>query len=142
MRHQNCTVVLCMHAIYAAWSSTVQLHSMLQGSTLMEQHLADVCNSIIVNGSVCQAFDYNTVSKIAYFKGQPPTMQIDYTTAACTFPNVTLWVLSSGKHQVTWAESAHYSYVAALYSPCTCVSARLSSLASISSSHTTPCFCL
>ena len=63
----------------------------------MEQHLADVCNSILLNGSVCQAFDYNTVSKLAYFKGQAPSMQIDYTSAACVFPNVTLWVLSSGE---------------------------------------------
>ena len=63
----------------------------------MEQHLADVCNTILLNGSVCQAFDYNTVSKLAYFKGQPPGMRIDYTSAACVFPNVTLWVLTSGE---------------------------------------------
>ena len=71
---------------------------MLQGSELLEQYLADVCNTILLNGSVCQAFDYNTVSEIAFFKGQPPSMQIDYSTAACVFPNVTLWVLSSGKY--------------------------------------------
>ena len=72
----------------------------LQGSVLMEQYLADVCNSIVLNGSVCQAFDYNTVSRVAYFKGQPPTMQINYINSACVFPNVTLWVLSSGEHHM------------------------------------------
>ena len=69
----------------------------MQGDLPLEQYLAGVCNTIVLNGSVCQAFDYNTVSRIAYFKGQPPTLQIDYTTAACAFPNVTLWVLSSGE---------------------------------------------
>ena len=53
--------------------------------------------SIILNGSVCQAFDYNTDTKLAFFKGQPPTLPINYMTAACVFPNVTLGVLSSGE---------------------------------------------
>ena len=72
----------------------------LQGNISMEQHLAEVCNSITLNGSVCQAFNYNLDTKIANFKGQLPQQPVDYGQAACVFPNVTLWVLSSGKHLI------------------------------------------
>ena len=64
----------------------------------MKQHLAEICNSIVLNGSVCQAFDYNTASKLAYFKGQPPSLKTDMG-AACVYPNVTLWILNSGTTQ-------------------------------------------
>ena len=76
---------------------SLMLFPTLQGNVSLEQHLAEVCNSVTLNGSVCQAFDYNPASKMSYFKGQPPSMTINYGQAACVFPNVTLWVLSSGK---------------------------------------------
>ena len=72
------------------------MSTMLQGSDLIELYLAKVCNSIILNGSVCQAFSYNTETKLALFKGQPPTNHIDYVLAACVMPNVSLWVATAG----------------------------------------------
>ena len=72
------------------------MSTVLQGSDLIELYLAKVCNSIILNGSVCQAFSYNTETKLALFKGQPPTNHIDYVLAACVMPNVSLWVATAG----------------------------------------------
>lgn len=76
---------------------TETLSAVLQGSDIIELYLAKVCNSIILNGSVCQAFNYNTETKLAFFKGQPPAQQIDYVLAACVMPNVSLWVATAGK---------------------------------------------
>lgn len=67
----------------------------------MEHYLADVCNTILLNNSVCQAFDYSTDSNIAYFKGQAPSGKINWLNSACVIPNVTLWVLSSGQLKTT-----------------------------------------
>ena len=64
----------------------------------MAGYLADVCNSIFLEGVVCQAFSYNTATKLAFFKGQLPTSNIiDFARAACVYPNVTLWSLVSGE---------------------------------------------
>ena len=70
--------------------------AVLQGNLSMTGHLADVCNSILLGGSVCVAFNYNTATKLAYFKAQPPNQGVDFG-AACVYPNVTLWVLDVGK---------------------------------------------
>ena len=69
----------------------------VQGDDIIELYLTKVCNSIILNGSVCHAFDYNSATEMAFFKGQPPTDQIDYTLVACVMPHVSLWVLTAGQ---------------------------------------------
>ena len=75
--------------------SCQHINNTLQGNASIEQHLADICDTIVLNGSVCQAFDYNPNSNLAFFKGQPPSQKVDFK-AACVIPNVTLWVLDSG----------------------------------------------
>lgn len=72
----------------------------LQANVTMEHYLADVCNSMILNASVCQAFNYNPATNTAYFKGQQPSNAINYLGHSCVMPNTTLWVLSSGELQL------------------------------------------
>ena len=63
--------------------------------------LTSLCNSISVNGSVCQAviFDNNTDGVLGAFKGQAPIIPIDFGQA-CWNVNSTMWILDSGKVSV------------------------------------------
>lgn len=60
--------------------------------------LTSLCNSMSVNGSVCQAviFDNNTYGVLGAFKGQAPTIPIDFGQA-CWNVNSTMWILNSGE---------------------------------------------
>ena len=60
--------------------------------------LTSLCNSMSVNGSVCQAviFDNNTNGVLVAFKGQAPTTPIDFGQA-CWNVNSTMWILDSGE---------------------------------------------
>ena len=71
------------------------LTQLLQGNDSVAEHIADVCNSMMLGGSVCVAFDYNTATMLAFFRGQPPRLKIDFGDA-CVIPNITAWVLQSG----------------------------------------------
>ena len=55
---------------------------------------------MLLGGSVCIGFSYDTGTQLAFFKNQRPNEAVD-VTAACVIPNVTLWVLTSGQMLVS-----------------------------------------
>ena len=57
-----------------------------------------MCNSIALNGRVCQGFTYDSNTKVATFKGQMPQQAIDVSTHAMPAVNVSLWWLNAGKY--------------------------------------------
>lgn len=69
----------------------------MQNLTALPQTLADICNSMVLNGSVCQGFTYDVNTKLAVFKGQPPELAVNIAQAASQNDNVSLWWLNAGK---------------------------------------------
>ena len=69
----------------------------MQNLTSLPQSLADICDQIALNGSVCQAFTLNTLSKTAVFYGQAPQQIIDLQTFTLPSQNTSLWVLDAGQ---------------------------------------------
>lgn len=61
----------------------------------MPDTLAQICNDMATNGSICQGFVYNAYTKIAFFKGAGQYTQIN-TSSQCLSPNTTVWLLSTG----------------------------------------------
>ena len=57
--------------------------------------LAQICNNMATNGSICQGFAYNSFLKTAWFKGTPPYTPID-TSKLCLHPNESVWLLNTG----------------------------------------------
>ncbi len=71
----------------------------MQESTLPGR-LANICDAMASNGSICQGFVYNSFTGTAFFKGNATDTQID-TSQLCLSPNSTAWLLSSGKQAWT-----------------------------------------
>lgn len=82
----------------AAYVSRYRYAYALQNITALPHSLADMCNSIALNGSVCQGFTYDSTTKLAVFKGQTPQQTVDISAEAKPVDNVTLWWLSAGEH--------------------------------------------
>ena len=70
----------------------------MQNITSLPHTLADMCNSIALNGRVCQGFTYDSNTKVATFKGQMPQQAIDVATEATPAVNISLWWLNAGKY--------------------------------------------
>ena len=61
----------------------------------MPEFLAELCNSISTNGSLCQAFNFQADTNIGWFKGGASGLQIDFSKT-CRSPNITTWILDAG----------------------------------------------
>ena len=48
------------------------------------------------NGSICQGFVYDSTTSTAFFKGSDPGKQVN-PADLCLNPNITAWVLTTGK---------------------------------------------
>ncbi|DBB17410.1 TPA: hypothetical protein ACH3X3_014441 [Trebouxia sp. C0006] len=64
-----------------------------QESTLPGR-LANICDAMASNGSICQGFVHNSFTGTAFFKGNATDTPID-TSQLCLSPNSTAWLLSS-----------------------------------------------
>lgn len=89
------------------YSATIP-HSVELGSPSNDRHLlrhvmqeslpdtlAQICNNMATNGSICQGFVYDSFLKTAFFKGGPPQTVRDISKL-CLYPNTTLWLLTAG----------------------------------------------
>ena len=72
----------------------------MQDSKTVADKLASICNAILFQNAtgsyVCNGFNYNTVTKIAYFKAQLVDQPIT-SGSLCNSPNVTTWLLETGR---------------------------------------------
>ena len=59
--------------------------------------LSNLCNTMSVNGSVCQAFKSFTDGVVAYFLGQAANTPFDLSQN-CWYPASTMCVLNAGIH--------------------------------------------
>ena len=57
--------------------------------------LAQICNDMATNGSICQGFVYDSFTNTAFFKGAPKTTSVDPSNL-CLHPNETAWLLTTG----------------------------------------------
>ena len=69
----------------------------LQNVSSLPKELADMCDCIAFNNTVCQGFTYNSGTKLAIFKGHTPLEAIDLSSYIESANNSTLWWLSAGE---------------------------------------------
>ena len=69
---------------------------MVQDVSTLPTFLAGICNSIILEGNVCQGWTFDLNTNLAVFKGQPPEQAVDLTTEAKHADNSILWWLNAG----------------------------------------------
>ena len=67
------------------------------GNVSLPEELANICNGLAINGTVCQGFHYNSNTKLAVFTGQPPNLPLDLKHYAFNFPGSSFWALTAGK---------------------------------------------
>lgn len=84
---------LCPQACISCLSRSVLL-LFLQGASIPE-FLADQCNSISTNGSVCQGFNFQAEANMGWFKGGAAGSPLNLSRT-CRSPNITTWVLNAG----------------------------------------------
>ena len=61
----------------------------------LPETLAQICNNMATNGSICQGFVYDSSTKTAFFKGSPQSTPVD-TSKLCLNPKETAWLLKTG----------------------------------------------
>ena len=73
--------------------------------------LAQICNDMATNGSICLGFVYDASTKIAFFKGAGQYKQIDRSSSQCLYPNTTVWLLNTGTSLLYYGTiaSCHFS---------------------------------
>lgn len=59
--------------------------------------LANMCNQMALNGSVCQGFTYDSHTSLAVFKGQAALQAASISTITSGAANTSLWWLDAGK---------------------------------------------
>lgn len=87
------------HLFVPAWQACIlNLGTAVQNLSSLPHTLADMCNSIALNGRVCQGFTYDSNTKVATFKGQMPQQAIHLSAEATPAVNVSLWWLNAGDY--------------------------------------------
>ncbi len=80
-------------------ASITRHNAWMQESTLPGR-LANACDAMASNGSICQGFVSNSFTGTAFFKRNATDTQI-YTSQLCLSPDSTAWLPSSGKQACT-----------------------------------------
>lgn len=67
------------------------------GSANLPEELANICNGLTINNTICQGFNFDSRFHVAVFKGQPPNVPLDLKHNACNTPGYSVWALNAGE---------------------------------------------
>ena len=87
-------VAVCNASHHHIWNRNHLCYHGMQESGLPDT-LAQICNDMATNGSICEGFVYDSFTGTAFFKGAPKTTSVDPSNL-CLHPNETAWLLNTG----------------------------------------------